>query len=1260
MIIKTGFFCIFLIVSGITALGQDILWEPREDLNILLPASVKVHETSGKFEDGEPFRAVHATVDLRDENLKLRALGSHFHRQTTKETSRQHHGILAINGGYFSDKTSVSLLVSDGHLISPGLTPEVNRGAFVLREGKPQILWTRAPDERSAPMIYPSASSLENGKKFHVSQAIGGGPVLIKEGAVEVTATEEGFGGSHLLRHPRSAIGIKDEHTLLLMVVDGRQPSSAGVTLPELAGIMRSVGAVEAVNLDGGGSSVMVAADEVVNIPSDIPNGDRNNLRQSASALVLSQMIRPEEQEIIIIDTDSEDYREIGLWKTSNLPNYYGNTLSRSASADQKHNRAVYTFGGTLRKRYQLATWWVVDKENSKEVAYILHHGRHTDTLMVDQSSWSGSGKWNVLGNFTLGPADSLEVLGIGSPGKMQVDAIRLVPHKATPELPVRGDQRIAVISDLNSGLGAADYQWQVDSIMERIPRIWKPDLVISGGDMVAGMGVSDTARLRKMWRSFDEHIATPLRKNKIPFAFTLGNHDGPRSYPLERKIAAEYWNKPEHHPGLEFVDRKFFPNYYSFVKDSIFFVSWEASSPEITQANLDWMEEQFRSPEAKNAALRLVMGHMPLYSVAQERDSKGNVLSDPVKLQQLLEKYKVHTYISGHQHAYYPGKRGKVEFLNTGAAGSGPRAWLDMDRKPVNTITIMDIFHQEDSIAYTTYTIKEQEAEKMALIDPKSLPPSMHGVNGHMLRRDIPSANKAEGFFRSTTAEEAVGIVSADITKSHLRISGTYHGPEALSNKPNPVALYKGRNTEEGTRLDFLKTDSNGSFEDHLPLSQDLKEWLSAGALYVAVKTDTGEVRAQLYPKANKPPQKTSIASHNPRNVYAVRDLKAFFDITWERATDPDGDFVSYTYQLALDPYFKDLVFQENINRRSNLKRTEQDWFRLLQDTPEGTPVIFFHRVIASDGKNFSPGPGKRFQLMKSSEALTDHIELPAPEYEFAGKIEHASGRGYGAQWDHQGRLWLADYRGALIIRDSTGKDLAFSPLTSVGVNGEHFDLNPLNGIGIDLDGNILVGRNRHLLKINAETGKGIAAWEVPEGGRSITSPRASEKGEIYAMSLFGEDPNYVLKQSGEDPSSFELVRTLHLEGRILSRTFDMTSDGRTLYFPDPGSSRIQKYNRKDDFSYSRQKDITSTTSGSSAIHTAPDGSIYAAVRASGISPATFHYRNDHTQQRWTLELPEVGGAEPRGIGVSPDKKVLIFCSWDKGGGFYRYVLKE
>lgn len=1257
----------FLTIFFAPAQEIEIEWKPREDLNISLPVSVQMFEGKGTLADGEPIRAFYATIDLTDENLKLRALGSNTHKQTTKEAYDQHDGILAINGGYFSGNTSVSLLISDGEVISPGLTHEVPRGAFGIVAGKPDVFWTRSKSANSEPLVSDYLSSSEVSEEMEANQAVGGGPVLVQDGEIEVYSEEEGFGGSHVLRHPRTAIGYCYENKLIMMVIDGRQKTSAGVTLPELAYLMKSLGAKEAVNLDGGGSSAMVAAGEVVNIPADIPGGNRNSLRRNASALVLIERQPSEDREVYYFDTESAFYSEKGIWKSSNHVNYYGKSPSRTASAETASNKAVYHFQKIPRKNYQLAVWWTVNPENSDQVAYILHHGRSTDTIFADQNELSDSGKWKVLGNYNLGPKDYLEIQGGNKGGSMNVDGIRLIADKNSPELPVRGDLRIAVISDLNSGLGAANYEWQVDSIISRIPRLWKPDLVISGGDMVAGMGISDTAHLRKMWNGFNEHIAKPLKRENIPFAFTLGNHDGPRSYPIEQKIAAEYWQEPQNHPDLEFVDKEFFPNYYSFTKGDYFFVSWEASSPEITEANLEWMEKQFAKPEAKEAKMRFVLGHMPLYSVAQERDSKGNVLDNPQKLQRFLEKYKVHTYISGHQHAYYPGKRGKLELLNTGAAGSGPRAWLSQERKPVNTITIMDIFEQQDSIAYHTYEIKEQHAKDMKLFEETTLPSAIFGVNGHILRRDIPIITKASGSFSTDftegfSEETGSGIVHAEIEGDKLFIHGNYSGLTG-NLKKDGVALFRGRNTEKGEFLKPLKIekkeDGKGHFKGNISAVSNLQELLSAGALYVSVTAQKGQLRAQLYPEVNQNPRSFEIISHNDQNIYGVRNLNALYKIDWEDAQDPDGDFIAYTYQLSKNANFEEISFETKTGRTSELKRTEKDWFKLLKNEPEGSPKVFYHRVLAHDGKNITASPVQKFQLMKSGAPLADLIEIEAPRYIFAGKVENAAGAGYGAEWDHEGKLWLADYGGSLIIKNQDGSEAPFSPITQVEIGGTIYDLSPLNGIGIDADGNILAARNRHLLKIDASTGRGMAVWEVPEGERAITSPRATQKGEIYAMSLFSDDPNYVLKRSSADPESFELLRTIELKDRILSRSFDMSEDGKTLYFPDPGSPVIQKYISEDGVTYKKENDISSTASGSSAIHVENMDTFFAAVRSSGISPSTFHYRNGKEQQMWTLELPEVNGAEPRGIGVSPDEKTLIFCSWDKGGGYYMYKME-
>ncbi len=1243
----------------------SLTWEPREDLNILLPASVRVYEANGYLPDSARVRAMYATIDLRDDNLTLRAVGSNARRETTRDAYARHDAILAINGGYFSAARSESLLVSDGNVVAPG-PARFTRGAFGLVNGRPEIVWPYVADSilfhvddpldrKKAPATVLQKTSTP----WHPTQAVGGGPVLVKAGKIRDTSHEEGFGGSHLVRHPRTAIGYVDEHTLVVMVVDGRQHASAGVTITELARLMRSVGCHEAVNLDGGGSSAMVAADEVVNVPVDIPNGNRHSLRRNASALVVTEDVPSEAKEIVVIDTDSRQYIERGIWKYTNHVNYYGDTPSRAALANPL-NRAVYRFADIRRDSFQLAAWWTVDAHNTPSAMFVLHHGRSIDTLRVDQTDHTYNGRWRVFGNYLLTTGDYLEVIGTGD-GQLVTDAVRLVSIGHLVEQPMRGDLRVAVISDLNAGLGSATYEWQVDSIIQRIPRGWRPDLVLCGGDMVAGMGIRDTATISKMWKGFDEHIAGPLRESDVPFAFTIGNHDGLRSYPLEREAIRRYWSDPAHQTGLTFVDKSQFPHYYSFTAGDCFFVSWDASSSKITKENLDWLAEQFEGVEARNARFRFVVGHLPLYSVAQERDSRGNVLEDGDALRKLLEKYKVDVYVSGHQHAYYPGKRGDLQLLNCGAAGSGPRRWLATDKAPVNTITIMDLFYERDTIVYTTYDIRNRDSKSMTVFDIHELPSSISGVNGFVLRNDIVVKNAAHGVFHSLgdRVAESRGTVEARIHDGRISISGTFVPDGKLTNA-GAVTFHRGKNTEDATPLFTLKAKAKnkhtGTFSGAFEVSEEMAELLSAGGYYVLVRTEQhpdGALRAQLYPYHNTPPQQPAITSHASRHTYGIRDIKGLYRVSWAGGRDRDGDYVSFTYQIASDSPFQNVMLQETTGRTSSFKKTEAALYALLGDSREGEVRRLYHRVLASDGLHVSAGAAMPLRLMKSNEPLTDFVEVDPPGYRFAGKIADAGGQGSGALWDKEGKLWLADYGGALHVKLPDGTGAAFSPLRTITVNGQSYTLRPVNGIGLDLDGNILVGSNRFLFKINAATGEGIAAWEAPAGERAITSPRVNDKGEIYAMSLFADDPNYVLRQSTNKPGTFELVRTIRLPGRILTRTFDMTPDGRTLYFPDPGSALIQTFTSKDGLTYRRGEDITSTAAGSNAI--AVTGSrIFAAVRPSGISGASLHMRDNRGNVMWTLPLPELAGAEARGIAVSDDLKTVIVCAWDKGGGFY------
>ena len=113
---------------------------------------------------------------------------------------------------------------------------------------------------------------------FHPRAAVGGFPILVRRGAEVARLDSAGGAGFGPARHPRTAVGTsRNGARILLVVVDGRQPPySAGLTLRELARFMLALGAEDAINLDGGGSTAMAVVRRgrrpqvgVVNRPSD-------------------------------------------------------------------------------------------------------------------------------------------------------------------------------------------------------------------------------------------------------------------------------------------------------------------------------------------------------------------------------------------------------------------------------------------------------------------------------------------------------------------------------------------------------------------------------------------------------------------------------------------------------------------------------------------------------------------------------------------------------------------------------------------------------------------------------------------------------------------------------------------------------------------------------------------------------------------------------------------------------------------------------
>ena len=126
---------------------------------------------------------------------------------------------------------------------------------------------------------------------------IGGAPLIIKDGVSVSDFSQEEVRHSFLIKpHPRTAIGTCPDGTWVFVVVDGRNPLlSVGFTINELTALMQSLGCTNALNLDGGGSTTMTVATEVVNYPCSMDEEDERNEKSQ----------RPISDAIIILPLDS-------------------------------------------------------------------------------------------------------------------------------------------------------------------------------------------------------------------------------------------------------------------------------------------------------------------------------------------------------------------------------------------------------------------------------------------------------------------------------------------------------------------------------------------------------------------------------------------------------------------------------------------------------------------------------------------------------------------------------------------------------------------------------------------------------------------------------------------------------------------------------------------------------------------------------------------------------------------------------------------
>lgn len=290
---------------------------------------------------------------------------------------------------------------------------------------------------------------------------------------------------------------------------------------------------------------------------------------------------------------------------------------------------------------------------------------------------------------------------------------------------PGRGDLRVAVFGDFNGPYGATEYPRLVGRALDLIIDEWRPDLLLSPGDVIAGQSRAlQAADLDAMWRAFDRDIAGPLRAAGIPYAVALGNHDGSGLrdrageylFAVDREAAARYWSAVEHGESLAYVDRFEHPFNYSFTYGGAFVIVLDASSARLTDNQTEWVRQQLQGEEARRAGVRIAVGHLPLAPVSQGRETPGEYLSDGQELAKVWADEGLDLYISGHHAAFYVGTVAGLEALFTG--GVGGKVLLAGDERARSTVTLVDLWLEPLHIRYTTVDLATLEA-----IAPDSLP---------------------------------------------------------------------------------------------------------------------------------------------------------------------------------------------------------------------------------------------------------------------------------------------------------------------------------------------------------------------------------------------------------------------------------------------------------------------------------------------------------------------------------------------------------
>ena len=311
--VTAGFILAVSFFISITSFAQ-VKWINVDADYAPLPASVQVFKTTDSL-DGKPFIAYYVKAKLKNKKLDF-TTDTTLGRRLTPLQFYEKNGqpLVVVNTTFFSFATNQNLnvVIKDGKLVGYNIhtIPMRGKDTFQYRhplgsalginkKRKADVAWILTDSVKlfpyaiqfpveaykdsvnTIPIINVSGNMILNTKtvlklkRWKMKTAVGGGPVLVQNGKIKITNEEElKFTGKAINdKHPRTCMGYTNDGYLIIMAIQGRFPGIAeGATLEQQAKLLIDIDCVEALNLDGGGSSCMlINGKETIN-PSDKGN----------------------------------------------------------------------------------------------------------------------------------------------------------------------------------------------------------------------------------------------------------------------------------------------------------------------------------------------------------------------------------------------------------------------------------------------------------------------------------------------------------------------------------------------------------------------------------------------------------------------------------------------------------------------------------------------------------------------------------------------------------------------------------------------------------------------------------------------------------------------------------------------------------------------------------------------------------------------------------------------------------------------------